>query len=58
MKKYNIQYGIGKSKYIVNYHDGIKTHKDNSLFFDMAIFKSRAKLNIFVNDLKLKGYIE
>ena len=56
MKTFNIQNNVGKSKYVVNFHDGIKTHKDGSLFFDICIFKNKKKLNIFVNSLILEGY--
>ena len=44
MKKYNIQYNIGKAKYVVNYHDGVKKHKDGSSFYDITIFKNKVKL--------------
>ena len=49
---------IGRAKYVVNYHDGIKKHNDGSDFFDMAIFKNKKKLNAFINDLYRDGYIE
>jgi len=58
MKQFNIQYNIGKSKYVVNYHDGIKTHTDNSPFFDMVIFKDKDLFNKFVKGLIKDGYIE
>jgi len=51
-------YGIGKAKYVVNFHDGIKKHNDGSDFFDIAIFKNKKKLNAFVAELKNKGYVE
>lgn len=57
MKMYNIQYNVGKSKYVVNFHDGIKTHKDGSPFFDMQLFKNKVALNQFTNKLKNEGYI-
>ena len=31
MKLYYIQYGIGKAKYVINFHNGIKKHKDGSI---------------------------
>ena len=49
---------IGRAKYVVNYHDGIKKHNDGSDFFDMAICKNKKKLNAFINDLYRDGYIE
>ena len=32
MKKYNTMRDIGKCRYVVNYHDGIKKHEDGSDF--------------------------
>lgn len=56
MKVYNVQYGIGKTKYVVNFHDGIKTHPDGSPFFDIHIMKSKKALNAFIVELHNKGY--
>ena len=56
MKTYNIQSGIGKSKYVVNYHDGVKTHNDGSKFFDIAIFGNLKDFRTFVNKLMAQGY--
>ena len=57
--EYNIQYNIGKAKYLVNYHKG-KKHKDGSKFFDIAIFKNKNKMNEFIKTLnkrdKMKHY--
>lgn len=47
---------IGKAKYVVSYHDGIKQHKDGSEFFDIAIFRNKQKLKTFINNLKSQGY--
>lgn len=58
MKSFNIQNNIGKAKYVVNHHDGQKTHKDGSPFFDVTIFSNKEKLNKFVKELKSKDYIE
>ena len=58
MKIFNIQYNIGRAKYVVNFHNGINTHKDGSPFFDINIFKNKKKLNAFLNVLKTDGYIE
>ena len=56
MKKYNIMFSIGRAKYVVNYHDGIKTHGDGSPFYDMSIFKNKTDLNVFVSQLDGEGY--
>ena len=58
MKRFNIMYGIGRAKYVVNFHDGIKKHNDGSDFFDIEIFKNKKKLNAFVSELKNTGYVE
>lgn len=43
MKHFNILYNVGSSKYVVNYHDGLKTHKDGSEFYDIALFDNKRK---------------
>jgi hypothetical protein len=45
-------YNVGKAKYVVNYSDGSKQHSDGSEFFDIAIFKSKKKMNAFVTSLQ------
>jgi len=57
-KTYKEQHGIGKSKYTVSFHDGKKTHKDGSPFYDIKIFKNKKDLDAFIEDLKKKGYKE
>ncbi len=58
MKTYRIQYGIGKAKYFVSFHDGQKTHKDGSPFFDAAIFRNKPDLAGFIASLVRQGYAE
>ena len=58
MKKFNVKYGVGKAKYLVSFHDGIKTHDDGSEFFDCRIFKNKKLLKHFVDTLILSGYKE
>lgn len=57
-KQFNTQNNIGKSKYIVNFHDGEKTHKDGSIFFDIAIFSNKMLYNKFKSELIKKGFKE
>lgn len=57
MKQYNIMQNVGTAKYVVNYHDGIKKHKDGSEFYDIAIFRNKKKMSSFVSKLKKDGYI-
>jgi hypothetical protein len=49
---------VGKVKYLVNYHDGVKTHKDGSAFFDIATFRNKRKQDKFIRDLQRQGYKE
>jgi len=58
MKRYKIRRNVGKSKYVVSYHDGIKRHGDGSDFFDIAIFKNKKNLNAFVANLNAEGFVE
>lgn len=58
MKIFNTINNVGKSKYVVNYHDGVKTYPDKSPFFDIAIFSNKKKRNAFISDLKKEGYEE
>jgi hypothetical protein len=56
MKKYNLQYNVGKCKYLVNYCSGVHTHNDGSDFYDIATFTNRKKFNSFIKDLQSKGF--
>ena len=57
-KVFNERHNVGKAKYVINYHDGLKKHPDGSPFFDIAIFKNKKKLKEFKDDLISKGYVE
>ncbi len=56
MKLFNTQMNIGKAKYVVNHHDGVKTHNDGSPFFDIAVFSNKKKRNTFIRELTTQGY--
>jgi hypothetical protein len=56
--RFKINYNIGKAKYVVNHHDGKKTHDDGSPFYDLAIFSIKRKFESFVRGLRKQGYIE
>ena len=58
MKRYYTQSNVGKCKYIVNYHNGISKHKDNSDFYDIKIFSNKQKLHDFINNLTIEGFVE
>ena len=55
-KFYDIMHNVGKSKYVVNYHNGVKKHGDGSAFSDIAIFKSKKELDKFEKSLLKDGY--
>ena len=57
-KRFNTNYGVGKSIFVVNYHDGVKKHKDGSDFFDVQIFKNQKDLEAFKKDLVSKGFVK
>ena len=56
MKKFYVQYGIGRAKYVVSYHNGRKKHKDGSNFYDIKIFRNKKDLKKFTDGLLKKGY--
>ena len=58
IKKYYVQYDIGKAKYVVNHYNGVKTHSDGSAFYDIAIFKSKRAMHTFIDKLEAWGYKE
>ena len=57
MKSFNIQYNIGKAKYVINFHDGKKKHPDGSKFYDIRIFKNKKKFDAFKKELESNNYI-
>jgi len=58
MKTFYVQYNIGKVKYVVNYHDGIQTHRDGSRFFDIGCFRNKKRMGEFIGELLKDGYKE
>jgi len=57
-KNFYIQEGIGKAKYVVNFHNGVKKHNDGSDFYDIKIFKNKKDLDKFKETLLKRGYEE
>lgn len=55
-KVYYVMQNVGTVKYLLNFHDGVKTHKDGSPFFDIATFKNKKLLNNRVKELHKEGY--
>ena len=58
MKTFYTQDNIGKTKYTVSFHDGVKTHSDRSPFFDIRLFRNKVKRDAFVKELRGAGYAE
>lgn len=56
MKNFYEMQNVGRAKYLVNFHDGEKTHNDGSPFYDVKIFKNKKVKNEFVKNLTLNGY--
>lgn len=57
-KTFNTRYGIGKSRYVVNFHDGVNTHNDGSPFFNIRIFSNKRNMEILIKMLIKDGYTE
>lgn len=55
-KQFYQQNNIGKAKYVVKFHNGLKTYSDGSLFWDINIFSNKLKLNAFIKELVKDGY--
>jgi hypothetical protein len=51
-------YNVGKSKYVVNFCDGVKKHSDGSRFYDIRIFKNKKMFEAFILSLINTGYQE
>mgnify|MGYP006366771431 FL=1 len=58
MKKYNTQRNVGKARYVINYHDGVKKHSDVSEFYDIQITGNKVCFNAFIQYLQNIGYTE
>ena len=58
MKTFNTQTNIGKCKYIINFHDGIKTHQDGSVFFDINILSTKKDFLARQKQLLNQGYTQ
>ena len=55
---YNVMYGIGRAKYVINTHDGISTHPDGSPAYGIDTFSNKKKMEAYIKSLKKKGYAE
>ena len=57
-KYFYIMHNVGRARYLLNSHDGVKTHGDGSRFVDAKIFSNKKKLAAAVKVLLRDGYIE
>ena len=57
-KNYYWQQNVGRAKYLLNFHDGVSTHKDGSEFYDLRIFSNKKKMEKFIKELVGNGYEE
>ena len=55
-KYYRTMYNVGRAKYVINFDDGVKTHKDGSPFFGIEIFKNKKDFNAAIKRLESEGY--
>jgi hypothetical protein len=55
-KLYYTMNNVGKAKYTIHSHDGNKTHKDGSPFYDIDIFSNRKDFDKAVEKLESEGY--
>jgi len=55
-KVFSVNPGIGKVKYSISSHDGVKKHKDGSDFYDIKTFKNKVDLEKAIKDYTSKGF--
>lgn len=57
LKTFNMLENVGKVRHVVSFHDGVKTHQDNSPFFDVRTFGRKRDANKFARALETDGYV-
>jgi hypothetical protein len=55
-KVFKVNPQIGKAKYSISSHDGVKKNKDGSDFFDIETFKNKVDLEKAIKDYTSKGF--
>jgi hypothetical protein len=55
-KYYRIMYNVGKAKYVISAHDGVKKYPDGSPFYGIDIFKNKKDFNSAIKKLESQGY--
>ena len=58
-KLFYVDYRHGsRQRYWLRFHDGIKTHRDGSPFFDVKTFTNKPALAEHIKGLNRQGYTE
>jgi hypothetical protein len=57
LKKFSVLDNVGKVRYTVSFHDGVKTHGDGSPFYDIRLFRNKRKRDGFVKSLLAQGFV-
>ena len=55
-KVFRVNPAIGKAKYSISSHDGVKKHKDGSDFFDIETFKNKVDLEKAIKNYTSNGF--
>jgi hypothetical protein len=55
-KTYRYQQNVGKARHVISFHDGVKTHKDGSPFFDLKICSRKPDALRFIRELEAEGF--
>lgn len=55
-KTYRTMMNVGTVKYVVDYHDGVKTHPNGSPFYDIATFSNKKVRDKYLRNLEKQGY--
>lgn len=57
MKVYIDHPPVGKCKHLVSFHDGVKTHRDGTPFFDLRTARNKKQKERIIRQLKREGYV-
>lgn len=58
MKTFSTQTNIGKAKYVISFNDGVKKHKDGSVFYDAVILSNKKVFEDLQKTLQKDGYTQ
>ncbi len=57
-KNFYVMTNVGKSRYVINFHDGVSAHKDGSPFYGIDICPNKKVLKKRLDALRAIGYKE